>query len=51
MCIRDRGKAGASRNATLSQGMTYAESHGLLTGSAVTASSADYALTLSLIHI
>ena len=40
-----QGKAGASRNATLSQGMTYAESHGLLTGSAVTASSADYALT------
>ena len=40
-----QGKAGASRNATLSQGMTYAESHGLLTGSAVTPSSADYALT------
>ena len=40
-----QGKAGASRDATLSQGMTYAESHGLLTGSAVTASSADYALT------
>ena len=40
-----QGKAGASRNATLSQGMPYAESHGLLTGSAVTASSADYALT------
>ena len=40
-----QGKAGASRNATLSQGMTYAESHGLLTGSTVTASSADYALT------
>ena len=40
-----QGKAGASRNATLSQGMTYAQSNGLLTGSAVTASSADYALT------
>lgn len=40
-----QGKAGASRNATLSQGMTYAESHGLLTGSTVTAFSADYALT------
>ena len=40
-----QGKGGASRDATLSQGMTYAESHGLLTGSAVTASSADYALT------
>ena len=40
-----QGKAGASRDATLSQGMTYAQSHGLLTGSAVTASSADYALT------
>lgn len=40
-----QGKAGASRNATLSQGMTYAESHGLLTGSTVTAASADYALT------
>ena len=40
-----QGKAGASRDATLSQGMTYAQSNGLLTGSAVTASSADYALT------
>ena len=40
-----QGKAGASRNATLSQGMTYAQRNGLLTGSAVTASSADYALT------
>ena len=40
-----QGKAGASRNATLSQGMTYAQSNGMLTGSAVTASSADYALT------
>ena len=40
-----QGKAGASRNATLSQGMTYAQRNGLLTGSTVTASSADYALT------
>ena len=39
------GKSGASRDATLSQGMAYAESHGLLTGSTVTAASADYALT------
>ena len=40
-----QGKAGASRNATLSQGMTYAGSNGLLIGSTVTAFSADYALT------
>ena len=39
------GKSGASRDATLSQGMAYAESNGLLTGSTVTAASADYALT------
>ena len=40
-----QGKAGAVRNATLSQGMAYARNNGLLDGSAVTASSADYALT------
>ena len=40
-----QGKAGASRDATLSQGMTYTGNNGLLTGSAVTAFSADYALT------
>ena len=40
-----QGKAGAVRNATLSQGMTYARNNGLLTGSTVTAFSADYALT------
>ena len=40
-----QGKAGASRNATLAQGMAYAQGNGLLTGSTVTASSADYALT------
>ena len=40
-----QGKAGAVRNATLSQGMAYARNNGLLDGSSVTASSADYALT------
>ena len=40
-----QGKAGASAGATLSQGLTYARSQGLLNGSAVTASTADYALT------
>ena len=40
-----QGKDGAARNATLSQGMTYARNNGLLTGSTVTAFSADYALT------
>ena len=40
-----QGKAGASVGATLSQGLTYARSQGLLNGSAVTASTADYALT------
>ena len=40
-----QGKAGAVRNATLSQGMAYARNNGLLDGSAVTASSADFALT------
>ena len=40
-----QGSSGASRNATLSQGMTFARSNGLLTGSTVTAFSADYALT------
>ena len=40
-----QGKAGAARNATLFQGMAYAQNNGLLTGSTVTASSADYALT------
>ena len=40
-----QGKAGASANANLAQGLTFAKSNGLLTGSAVTASTADYALT------
>lgn len=40
-----QGNSGASRNATLSQGMAFAQSNGLLTGSTVTAFSADYALT------
>ena len=40
-----QGKSGASRDATLAQGMAYAESHGLLSGNTVTAASADYALT------
>ena len=40
-----QGKAGAVRNATLSQGMAFARNNGLLTGSTVTAFSADYALT------
>ena len=40
-----QGNSGASRNATLAQGMTFAQSNGLLTGSTVTAFSADYALT------
>ncbi len=40
-----QNKAGASVDATLEQGMTYAQSSGLLTGNAVTAFSADYALT------
>ena len=40
-----QGDSGAARNATLSQGITYARNNGLLTGSAVTAFSADYALT------
>ena len=40
-----QGKDGAARNATLSQGMTYARNNGLLTGSTVTAFSVDYALT------
>ena len=39
------GMAGASVDATLDQGLAYADSHGLLTGSAVTAFSVDYALT------
>nr|WP_326216644.1 fibronectin type III domain-containing protein [uncultured Oscillibacter sp.] len=40
-----QGKAGASANANLAQGLTFAKSNGLLTGSAVTASTVDYALT------
>ena len=40
-----KGKAGASVSATPAQGLSYAKSNGLLTGTAVTASTADYALT------
>ena len=40
-----QGMSGATPDATLEQGMDYAQSNGLLTGSAITASSADYALT------
>ena len=40
-----QGKTGASANANLAQGLTYAKSNGLLTGTAVTAATADYALT------
>ncbi len=40
-----RGMTGATADATLAQGMAYAQSQGLLTGTAVTAFSADYALT------
>ena len=40
-----QNKTGASVDATLEQGMAYAQSSGLLTGNAVTAFSADYALT------
>lgn len=40
-----KGKTGASVNATPAQGLSYAKTNGLLTGTAVTASTADYALT------
>ena len=37
--------AGATADATLEQGMAFAQDNGLLVGTDVTASSADYALT------
>ena len=40
-----QGKAGAAADADLVQGLAFAKNNGLLTGSAVTASTADYALT------
>lgn len=40
-----QGKTGAVSGATLAQGLTYARSQGLLTGTQVTAATADYALT------
>ena len=40
-----QGKTGASASANLAQGLTFAKSNGLLTGTTVTASTADYALT------
>ena len=40
-----QGKADASVHATLAQGMQYAQAHGLLNGSVITAGSVDYALT------
>ena len=40
-----RGASGASVDATVAEGLAYARDNGLLTGSAVTASTADYALT------
>lgn len=40
-----QGKTGASTSANLAQGLTFAKSNGLLTGTTVTASTADYALT------
>ena len=40
-----QGKTGAPADATLAQALTYAKNAGLLTGTAVTAGTADYALT------
>lgn len=40
-----QGLEGAAADATLEQGLSYVQGHGLMTGSAVTPSSADYALT------
>ena len=40
-----QGEAGAAADADLVQGLAFAKNNGLLTGSAVTASTADYALT------
>ncbi len=40
-----QGLEGAAADATLEQGLSYVHGHGLVTGSAVTPSSADYALT------
>ena len=40
-----QGLEGAAADATLEQGLSYVQGHGLMTGSAVTPSSADYAMT------
>ena len=40
-----QGLEGAAADATLEQGLSYVQGHGLMTGTAVTPSSADYALT------